>query len=98
MADHEQSYGDWRAEQHRRSQAHAVLWAERATTSYETATRHEDDARRHDGNAYMQHSAAEDRRNAAIHGARSAEAIRLAEMWSRVAVALAETGGQHPAT
>ena len=45
MSDEEQGYGAWRAEQQRRAQAHAFIWAERANAEYSQAIRHEDDAR-----------------------------------------------------
>ncbi|WP_329338571.1 hypothetical protein OG866_27050 [Streptomyces sp. NBC_00663] len=92
----EQSFGDWRAEQQRRAQAYAFGWAERATAEYETATRHEDDARRHSDSAYLRDAVIEDRRRALAHGVRSTEALKLAEMWARVAQALAV--GEPPVT
>ena len=98
MSDDEQSYGDWRTEQHRRAQAHAFAWAERATAAYGVAIRHEDDARArqdHD-NAWQRDRMAEDRRAAQFHGVRSTEALKLAEMWAHVAGTLAV--GEQPVT
>lgn len=90
MSDTAQDFGDWRDEQHRRAQAHAFTWAERADTEYGQAIRHEDDARarqNHDS-AWQRDRMADDRRLAQFHGVRSTEALKLAEMWSRVARAL----------
>ncbi|MFI6337825.1 hypothetical protein [Streptomyces sp. NPDC050535] len=91
MSDGDQSYGAWRAEQQRRSQAHAFGWAERATAEYDQAIRHEDDARarQNSDNAWQRDRMADERRLAQFHGVRSTEALRLAEMWARVAGALA---------
>ncbi|XUL91009.1 hypothetical protein ACQ86D_33905 [Streptomyces galilaeus] len=69
----------------------AFAWAERASAAYGTAIRHEDDARaRQDYDSPWQRDRmAEDRRAARFHGVRSTEALRLAEMWARVAGVLA---------
>lgn len=91
MSDTAQDFGDWRDEQHRSAQAHAFGWAERASTEYGQAIRHEDDARarqNHDS-AWQRDRMADDRRLAQFHGVRSTEALKLAEMWARVAQALA---------
>lgn len=91
MTDGEQDYAAWRAEQHRRAQAHAVDWAERASTEYGHAIRFEDNARARQNadNAWQRDRMAEDRRHAQFHGVRSTEALTLAEMWASVARALA---------
>ncbi|MGW4733874.1 hypothetical protein ACWEQC_32710 [Streptomyces shenzhenensis] len=96
MTDPAQDYGPWRIEQQRRAQASAIAWAERATAAYSEAVRHEDTARRNAGSAYLRDTAAEDRRQAQIHGVRSTEALKLAEMWASVARALAD--GDLPVT
>ena len=83
------------AEQHRRAQTFALHWAERAETEYDTATEHEDKARRFAGKAYLAEPMADERRLAQFHGIRSTEALKLAEMWARVARALADTGKPH---
>lgn len=87
MTDGEQSHGDWCAEQQRSAQAHAFGWAERATAEYGQAIRHEDDARarQHHDSSWQRDRIAEDRRLAQFHGVRCTEAIKLAEMWARVA-------------
>lgn len=90
MTNEEQGYGDWRAEQQRRAQAHAFIWAERATNDYSEAVRYEDSARRGGDSAYLRDAAAEERRLAQFHGVRSTEALKLAEMWAHVAGALAD--------
>ncbi|MGC4912717.1 hypothetical protein [Streptomyces albogriseolus] len=92
MSDGEQDYGAWRTEQHRRAQAHAFRAAERAQTQYEQAIKHEDYVHAHAGSegAYIRGSVADERRLAQFHGVRSTEALRLAEMWARVAQALAD--------
>lgn len=98
MSDKEQSYGAWRVEQQRRAQAHAFGWAERATAEYGTAVRHEDDARERQqyDSGWQRDRAAESRALAQSHGVRSTEALKLAEMWARVAGALAV--GEQPVT
>ncbi|MGC5034120.1 hypothetical protein ACPXCS_06175 [Streptomyces sp. DT190] len=89
--DTEQDFGAWRAEQHNRAQAHAVSWAERATTEYGTAVRYEDDARERQqyDSGWQRDRAAESRTLAQFHGVRSTEALKLAHMWAAVAQALA---------
>lgn len=79
------------AARHEDAREKAYAWAERATTAYGQAIRHEDDARarQHHDNAWQRDRIAEDRRLAQFHGVRSIEAIRLAEMWARVATAVA---------
>ncbi|MFE9923283.1 hypothetical protein ACFYQA_17360 [Streptomyces sp. NPDC005774] len=98
MSDTEQGYGAWRVEQHRRAQAQAFGWAERASAEYGQAIQHEDDARarqQHDS-AWQRDRMAEERRLAQFHGVRSTESLRLAEMWARVARGLAD--GELPVT
>jgi hypothetical protein len=97
VSDGEQGYGAWRAEQQRRAQAHAFGWAERASAEYGQAIRHEDDARarQHSDSSWQRDRMAEERRLAQFHGVRSTEALKLAEMWARVARALAD--GELPA-
>ncbi|MDX2681091.1 hypothetical protein [Streptomyces soliscabiei] len=92
MSDAEQDYGAWRAEQHRRAQAHAFGWAERASAEYTQAVRHEDDARARQNadSAWQRDRMAEERRQAQFHGVRSTEALKVAEMWARVARAMAD--------
>lgn len=98
MTDGEQDYGAWRVEQQRRAQAHAWHYAERATTEYEQATQHEDAAHddRHADTGWQRDLRASHRRQADFHGVRSTEALKLAEMWARVAHALAD--GELPVT
>lgn len=98
MSDEEQDYAAWRAERHRRAQAHAFGWAGRASIEYGQAIRHEDDARarqNHDS-AWQRDRIAEDRRQAQFHGVRSTEALKLAEMWAHVARALADVDRPAP--
>ncbi|MDX2551342.1 hypothetical protein [Streptomyces stelliscabiei] len=94
MSDGEQSFGAWRTEQHNRAQAHAFGWAERANAEYGQAVQHEDSARarQNQDGAWQRDRMAEERRLAQFHGVRSTEAIKLAEMWARVAQAL--SGGE----
>ncbi|NUS86008.1 MAG: hypothetical protein HOY75_25615 [Streptomyces sp.] len=68
----------------------AYAWAERATAEYGQAIRHEDDARARQNadSAWQRDRMAEERRLAQFHGVRSTEALKLAEMWARVARAL----------
>lgn len=92
MTDAEQDFGLWRAEQHRRAQAQAFGWAERATTEYDQAVRHEDDARERQqyDSGWQRDRMAESRSLAQFHGVRSTEALKLAEIWAHVAHALAD--------
>lgn len=78
------------AGRHEDARGKAYAWAERATAEYGQAIRHEDDARarqNHDS-SWQRDRMAEDRRLAQFHGARSTEALKLAEMWARVATAV----------
>lgn len=75
---------------HDRARQAALTWAERATTEYGQAVRHEDDARarqQHDS-VWQRDRMIEERRLAEFHGVRSTEALKLAEMWARVATVL----------
>jgi hypothetical protein len=92
VSDGEQSFGAWRTEHHTRAQAHAFHWAERANGEYQQAIEHDDKARRFADKAYLAEPMAEERRHAQFHGVRSTEALKLAEMWARVAQAL--SGGE----
>ncbi len=98
MTDTEQSYGAWRTDQQRRAQAHAFDWAERATSEYGEALRNEDDARGRQqyDSGWQRDRGAESRSLAQLHGVRSIEAVKLAEMWASVAQALAT--GELPVT
>lgn len=75
---------------HDRARQAALTWAERATAEYQTATRHEDDARarQRSDSAWQRDRMAEERQLAQYHGVRSTEALKLAEMWAHVATAL----------
>ncbi|MFJ9243794.1 hypothetical protein [Streptomyces sp. NPDC101776] len=78
------------AARHEDARQKAYAWALRATTEYAQAVRHEDDARarqNHDS-VWQRDRMAEDRRLADFHGVRSTEALKLAEMWARVAAVL----------
>lgn len=88
MSDNEQDFAAWREENHNRAQAHAVGWAERATTEYGTAVRYEDSARARTDVGWQHDRAVEERQLAQFHGVRSTEARILAEMWATVAKAL----------
>lgn len=88
MSNQAQDYTAWRAEQHRRAQAHAFACAERAQAEYDTAVQHEDTARRRTGRGH-DHLVPDARQLARFHGVRSAEAATLATMWAAVAQALA---------
>jgi hypothetical protein len=98
VSNAEQDHGAWRAESHRHAQVHAFAWAERASTEYGQAVRHEDDARERQqyDSGWQRDRAAESRTLAQFHGVRSTEALKLADMWSGVARALAD--GELPIT
>ncbi|MBD0837383.1 hypothetical protein [Streptomyces sp. TRM68416] len=90
VSNDEQDYGAWRAEQQHRAQAHAFAWAERASAEYGQAIRYEDRARARTDVGWQHDRATEERQLAQFHGVRSTEALKLAEMWARVAHALAD--------
>ncbi|MGA5076241.1 hypothetical protein ACPC37_01240 [Streptomyces griseoincarnatus] len=92
MSNAKQDYGARRIYQHHRAQVHAYEWASRATVEYGQAIQHEDQARARQGHdhAWQRDRMAEERRLAEFHGVRTTEALRLAEMWARVAQALAD--------
>ncbi|MBZ6259748.1 hypothetical protein KVH22_29975 [Streptomyces olivaceus] len=75
-----------------RAQYQAFNWADRATAEYGQAVQHEDQARarQQSDNAWQRDRMAEERRLAQFHGVRSTEALKLAEMWARVAHALSD--------
>ncbi|MEV6124886.1 hypothetical protein AB0M23_31000 [Streptomyces sp. NPDC052077] len=85
----DQSHAQQRDDAHRHAQAQAIEWADRATAEYGQAVHYEDNARRSSASAYLRDAAAEERRRAQVHGVRSAEALKLAEMWAAVSRALA---------
>ncbi|MFD9107157.1 hypothetical protein [Streptomyces bottropensis] len=91
MSDHAHDFGAWRTEHHNQAQAYAFHWAERANAEYGQAVQHEDDARarQNQDSSWQRDRMAEERRQAQFHGTRSVEAIKLAEMWARVAQGLA---------
>ncbi|MFF8034909.1 hypothetical protein [Streptomyces sp. NPDC016626] len=92
MSDTEQGYGARRTYQHQQAQVQAYDWATRATAEYNQAVQHEDDARERQqyDSGWQRDRAAESRTLAQLHGVRSTEALKLAEMWARVARALAD--------
>ncbi|MFE9936332.1 hypothetical protein [Streptomyces hirsutus] len=96
MSDGEQDFGAWRTEQHRRAQAYAFSAAEQAQAQYERAVEYEDKARGYADNPHLNGWMADARRLAQVHGVRSTEALKLAEMWASVARALAD--GELPVT
>lgn len=92
MSDEEQGYGARRAYQQQQARVQAYDWATRATAAYNEAVRHEDDARERQqyDSGWQRDRAAEARQLATLHGVRSTEALALAQMWARVAHALAD--------
>jgi len=83
----------WLTETRQSAQARAVSWAEQAQTHYQEAVRLEDSARAREDNAaampaYVRQIAAEEYRDAQRRSDRFTEAVRLAEMWARVATSL----------
>lgn len=67
----------------------ALRWAAQADADYIKAIDAQEEARRR-GTTGFAHVTAEIRQRAQEHGVRSAEALKLAEMWARVARALAD--------
>lgn len=76
------------AARHEDARAKAYTWAERATTEYGQAVEYEDRGRELARQPFQTGAAEKQQRNARQHGVRSAEALRLAEMWARVAAVL----------
>lgn len=83
----EQTPEQWRAESLEHAQAQALSWAEQAETAYITAIDAEESARAYKGNraVYNAHLAGESRARADLYGTRCTEAMKLAEMWAKVA-------------
>lgn len=77
------------AARHEDAREKAYAWAERATTEYGQAIEHEDRGRELARQPFQSDAAEREQRNARQHGARSTEALKLAEMWARVATAVA---------
>lgn len=71
-----------------RAQDSAMHWAEQAEAEYVEASRHADYVRDKADNDYLRDTVAHKRREAQFHGSRCTEAVKLAEMWARVASAL----------
>lgn len=86
--DNEQSHADWLADSHRRAQASAFIWAERAEEAYELARRFEDRAQSWTPKPahaeVIDSELAQSREQAALY----TDARQLAEMWARVATVL----------
>ena len=78
------------AANHDRARQAALSWAAKAEAEYLTAIRHEDDARERQqyDSGWQRDRMAESRSLAQFHGVRSTEALKLAEMWARVATVL----------
>ncbi|UAX56797.1 hypothetical protein K5X85_29150 [Streptomyces sp. A144] len=94
LPDEAHRHAQWTVEQHRRAQRLALGWAERAEIEHDQADEAEDTAQRWAGNPHLSAQRAREQADAQRRRARSAEATRLAEMWARVAQALA--GQQQP--
>lgn len=86
--DNEQAHADWLAESHRRAQASAFIWAERAEEAYELARRFEDRAQSWTPKPahaeIIDSERAQSRQQATLY----VDARQLAEMWARVTTAL----------
>ncbi|MFJ9895253.1 hypothetical protein ACIQPR_18250 [Streptomyces sp. NPDC091280] len=98
MSDDEQRYEAQRTGRLREAQERAVFWAWTANGEYVEAIGHEDRSRAAYNPAIARQGdrIAQERRLADFHGVRSTEALKLAEMWARVAQALAT--GELPVT
>lgn len=85
----------WTAEQLTAAQQAAVRWAATAEQTALEAASNDDYADDRASKPFMIDAVADARRKAQTYRSRSAEASRMAEMWSRVATALAlSTSGQ----
>ncbi|MGW3410260.1 hypothetical protein [Streptomyces sp. NPDC000888] len=84
-----QTHAEWQAEQHRIAQEAAVEWAVNAEAALQAALQSETYVKEHQDSQYLRTPVAEQRVNAQEHHARSTAARQLAEMWARVATALA---------
>ncbi|WP_405994975.1 hypothetical protein [Streptomyces sp. NBC_00986] len=98
MSDSEQSREEQRTGRLREAQERALFWAWTANGEYVEAIEYENRSRApYDSAAPRQGDRmAQERRLADFHGVRSTEALKLAEMWSHVAQALAT--GELPVT
>jgi hypothetical protein len=84
----ESPHDAWLPEAHRTAQTSTMIWAQRADEAYEQAQRYEDRAQSWTPNAAHAEVIASERKQAQEYGVRCTEAIRLAEMWARVAAVL----------
>ncbi|MEU1478901.1 hypothetical protein [Streptomyces sp. NPDC005760] len=87
----------WTAEQLTAAQQAAVRWASKAEQTALDADSNDDYADERAAKPFLLDAVADARRKAQALRARSAEASRLAEMWSRVATALAARPDSQPA-
>lgn len=87
----------WAAEQLAAAQQAAVRWASKAEETALDADSNDDYADERAAKPFLLDAVADARRKAQALRARSAEASRLAEMWSRVAAALAARPDGQPA-
>ena len=78
----------WLSEAHCTAQTAAMVWAQRADEAYEQAQRYEDRAASWTPSAAYAETIEGERKQARESGTRSIEAIKLAEMWARVAAVL----------
>jgi hypothetical protein len=86
MTEHD--HARWLTDRQRAAQISAHHWAEVAEAEHRNATEHEDRARSLAGQPFTTDDQDSARRLASFHGGRSSEAVRLAEMWARVATVL----------
>lgn len=84
----ESPHETWLPEAHRTAQTSAMVWAERADEAYHLAQRYQDRAASWTPNAAHAEVIENERKEAREHSTRCTEAIRLAEMWARVAAVL----------
>ncbi|MFM9811615.1 hypothetical protein ACKI16_24270 [Streptomyces scabiei] len=84
----ESPHDAWLPEAHRTAQTSAMVWAQRADEAYEQGVHHEDRANSWTPNTAHAEVIAHERDQAQQCRASSAEAVRLAEMWARVAAVL----------
>ena len=84
----ESPHETWLPEAHRTAQTSAMVWAQRADEAYEQAQRYQDRADSWTPSAAYASTIEHERKEAREHTTRCTEAIRLAEMWARVAAVL----------
>ncbi|MGW6210950.1 hypothetical protein [Streptomyces sp. NPDC055109] len=95
MPDSQQTHAEWQAKERRNAQEAALTWAAEASRIPALRSQVYADEQKGRDAGYLRDVIADERLTVQAQDARSDQARRLAEMWARVAIALAP--GQAPA-